>query len=263
MRKALVAVGFLLAAALVASAQTPSARKRPARKAPPKASAPAPEMKVKVAEGRYRLRAGEQGTLQSWDEPWTLYKTRTGFEVNEQWKASKEGFANSINIEVVVVLAPGLYPTEARIGSDVTGNQLACFMTMTEFRCRVMGKESTLPMLGAYNFFLPSPWFLTSIARRAPRKPDSNVTVKLVQMAGMTENGPKLVELSAQVGYVGEDVVEIHGAKVPAWIYEIRGTESPAIVVWLSADGVVLMMQDAAKPDQRMELVEFTKLAPF
>jgi hypothetical protein len=251
---------MLLALSCVAAGQT---AKRPVHKPAARSAAPASPLRTKVAEGRYQLRALNQGTMQSWDEPWTLYKTKTGFEIEEMWRASKEGVANSVNIEVVLTLAPGLYPTEARIGSDLTGNQLRCNMAMNEFRCTVLGKESKLPMMGAYNFFLPSPWFLTSIVRRAPKKPDNVVNVKLVQMAGMSPNGPKLIELSAQVAYVGEDIVELKGAKIPASIYEVRGTESPAIVVWLSADGVVLAMQDAAKPDQRMELVEFTKLAPI
>lgn len=258
-------LAFLLtlccALSLCAAAQ---AKKKPApRKTAPKASVSAAPVRNKVAEGRYLLSTNNQGMLQTWEEPWTLYKTKTGFEVTELWKASRQGSTNSVSIEVLLVLAPGLYPTQAHIGSAVTDNQLNCFMAMTEFRCTVLGKESVLPMLGAYNFFLPSPWFLTSIVRRAPKKPDNVVTVKLVQMAGMTPNGPKLTEISAQVTYVGEDVVELQGAKIPASIYELRGTESPAIVVWLSPEGVVLAMQDAAKSDQRMELVEFTKFAPF
>ncbi|MEO6119694.1 MAG: hypothetical protein ABIP12_03315, partial [Terriglobales bacterium] len=67
----------------------------------------------------------------------------------------------------------------------------------------------------------------------------------------------------AEVVYVGEDQVEVGSARIEASIYEIRGSGGPAIVIWISADGVVLMMQDAAMPEQRMELVEFKKFASF
>lgn len=261
MRPAAMLLALCCLLTLSAAGQT--RRKSAPRKAAPQASAPAATVRTKVAAGRYLLSSSSQGILQTWEEPWTLYRTKTGFEVDEWWKASRQGSANSVNIEVRLVLATGLHPIEAHIGSAATDNQLNCFMAMSEFRCQVMGKESVLPMLGAYNFFLPSPWFLTSIVRRAPKKPDTIVTVKLVQMAGMTPNGPKLVEASAQVTYVGEDVVELQGAKIAASIYELRGTESPAIVVWLSSEGVVLAMQDVSKSDQRMELVEFTKFVPF
>ena len=247
----------------VAEAQK-SKRKRPARKPAAAAkAAPANPVRTKIAEGRYELRAQAGAILQSWEEPWTLYRTKAGFEVEELWKASKQGNPNSVIIDVLLVLAPGLYPTQARIGSDLSPAQLNCFMTMTEFRCATEGREATLPMSGAYNFFLPSPWLLSSIGRRAPKKPDQPVTVKLVQMTGMSEGGPVLSSFEAQVTYVGEDQVEISGLKLAASIYEIRGPTVPGIVVWISAEGVVLMMQDSGKPEQRMELVEFKKLAAF
>lgn len=259
-----LAIAIMLGVALAslsAQAQTKS-RRRPARK--PAAKSPAASVRTRIAEGRYQLRAREGSVLQSWDEPWTLYKTKTGYEVTETWKASKEGYANSVVIDVFLAMAPGLYPTEARIGPDQSPNQLVCSMTMDELRCAAGGKQSSLAVSGAYNFFLPSPWLLSSIGRRAHnKKPDQSVPVKLVQMTGMSETGPILVELGAQVAYVGEDQVEVDGARLPASIYEVRGSDFPAIMVWISAEGVVLMMQDSAKPEQRMELVEFKKFGAF
>ncbi|HUS19924.1 MAG TPA: hypothetical protein VMZ25_09755 [Terriglobales bacterium] len=262
---------LLVSALLCSGSQAQSPRKRPSRKAAtvapkaaPKAAAKATApLRTKIAEGRYELRAHAGAVLQSWEEPWTLYKTTTGFEVEELWKASKQGSPNSVLIDVLLTLAPGLYPTQVRIGSDLSPAQLNCSMTMAEFRCATQGREAAIPMSGAYNFFLPSPWLLSSIARRAPKRPGQPVDIKLVQMSGMNQQGPVLSVFKAEVAYVGEDVVEISGSKVPANIYEIRGQDVPAIIVWLSSEGVVLMMQDAAKPDQRMELVEFKKLAAF
>jgi hypothetical protein len=254
---------MLLIVALLPSALGAQAKKKPpARKTAPAKAAPAP-LRTRVAEGRYQLRAKDGDIMQSWDEPWTLYKTKTGYELTETWRASREGATNSLKIDVFMTMAPGLYPTQVRIGPEQSPNQLDCAMTMTEFRCGVGAKQSSLPMEGRYNFFMPSPWLLASIARRAPKRPDQPVAVKLVQVAGMTPEGPSLVAFDAQVSYVGEDLVEVHQAKVPAGIYEIKTADAPTINVWLSADGVVLMMQDSTRPEQRMELVEFTKLAPI
>jgi hypothetical protein len=252
----------LVALSVLCTGAWPQSPRKKRSSAKPKPAVTAP-LKTKVAEGRYELRARADAVLQSWEEPWTLYKTKTGYEVEELWKASREGSSNSVVIDVLLTLAPGLYPTQARIGSDLSPAQLTCSMAMNEFRCAAQGKQAAIPMSGAYNFFLPSPWLLSSIARRAPKKPGHPVTVKLVQMSGMNEAGPMLTSFDAQVAYVGEDMVEVSGNKLEASIYEIRGGSAPAIVVWISAEGVVLMMQDASKPEQRMELVEFKKLAAF
>lgn len=257
----LAAILLVLVLALPAGAQV--RKRRPVPKKPTAKSAPAAPARAKVAQGKYVLRAQAGAVLHTWEEPWTLYKTRTGFEVEEEWRAAREGAPNSVVIDVLLVMAPGMYPTQARIGSALSPTQLDCYMAMAEFRCTAAGKTSSMPMSGAYNFFLPSPWLLSSIGRRAPKKPDQPVTVKLVQMAGMNRDGPRLVALQAEVTYVGEDQVEIEGRPIPASIYEIRGADVPSITVWISPDGVVLMMQDVAKPDQRMELVEFKKLSAF
>jgi hypothetical protein len=261
---------LLIVLTLFSSAAAQAKKRRPARKTPaPSAAkpatkpAPAPPPRTVVAEGRYELRAQAGAVLQSWEEPWTLYKTKTGYEVEEVWKASRQGSANSVIIDVFISLAVGLYPTQIRVGSDLSPSQLNCSMTMTKFRCVTDGKEASMEMSGPYNFFLPSPWLLSSIGRRAPKKPDQPVNVRLVQMSGMSSTGPVLASLEADVAYVGEDVLEISGNKLAASIYEIRGKNVPAIVVWISTEGVVLMMQDAAKPEQRMELVEFKKVSAF
>lgn len=253
---------FLVLALVVPGVAQTQTKKRPAAKKSAKA-APAIPVRTKVAEGKYVLRAQAGAVLQTWEEPWTLYKTKTGFEVEEEWRAAREGAANSVVIDVLLVMAPGMYPTQARIGSALSSRQLDCYMAMSEFRCTAAGKTSSMPVSGAYNFFLPSPWLLSSIGRRAPKKPDQPVAVKLVQMAGMNPEGPRLIALQAEVTYVGEDQVEVEGKPLPASIYEIRGTDVPSITVWISPEGVVLMMQDVAKPDQRMELVEFRKLSAF
>lgn len=255
---ALLAVVLITCAHAFAQSKT---RKRAAKKPAP--AAPAAPVRTKIAEGRYQLLAREGPSTNSWEEPWTLYKTKTGYEIEEQWKASREGNANTVIVDVSMVFSSGLYPIHVRIGSDLSANRLDCSMTMTEFRCTDGAKQTAMAVSGPYNFFLPSPWLLSSIARRAPKKPDQPVPVKLVQMTGMGPDGPMVVEHQSQVAYVGEDQVEVQGTRYLASIYEIRAPNAPVIMAWLSPEGVVLMMQDAAKPEQRMELVEFKRLGPF
>lgn len=258
-------IGCLLALSLMTGASFAQAkRKAPAKKpAKPAAKKSAAPLRTKLAEGRYELRSQADATLRTWEEPWTLYKTKTGYEVEELWKASRADAPNPVVIDVLLTLAPGLYPTQVRIGSDLSPAQLVCYMTMNEFRCTADGKHSSMAMTGAYNFFLPSPWLLSSIGRRAQKKPDQPVKLKLVQMTGLTASGPSLTAFDAEVAYVGEDQVEVGSARIETSIYEIRGLGGPAIVIWISGEGVVMMMQDAAKPEQRMELVEFKKFAKF
>lgn len=261
----LIAISLFAATAYPHQAIGQTSARKSAKKAPARAKAriPAAPLRTKVAQGRYELRSQAGATLRIWEQPWTLYKTKTGYEVEELWKASRAGDTNEVVIDVLLTMAPGLYPTQARIGSEASPSQLLCSMTMNEFRCAASGRQNAMPMTGPYNFFLPSPWLLSSIGRRAQKKPDQPVKVTLVQMTGMGETGPKLTSFQADVAYIGEDQVDVGAARIEASIYEIRGPGGPAIVIWISPDGVVLMMQDAGKPDQRMELVEFKKFAAF
>src|SRR5205823_12670804 len=132
------------------------------------------------------------------------------------------------------------------------------------------GKDARLEMTGPYNIFLPSPWMLGSIARRARKIPGQSAAIQLVVMTGSEELGPKLVAFPAQVQYVGEDSVSIDTEKIPASIFELRapntgvpGISIPGTLIWTSAEGVVLALQDSDKPDQRIDLVEYKRYGKF
>lgn len=246
-----------------ASSKTHSEKNSGAKNATPTAA-----LRVKVADGRYELVGGNAGT-QKYREPWTLYKTSVGYELQEQWTVASSNAAES-SVDVAINFAAGLYPIQVRIGGENTQRQLTCSMALKEFKCATGGKESKLVMQGPYNVFLPSPWLLGSIARRAKKVPNQSATLQLVMMAGSVEQGPKLVSFPAEVQYVGDDEVSVRGEKIPAAIYElkaintgIQGVTIPGTLIWTSNEGVVLALQDSNKPDQRIELVEYKRYGKF
>ena len=143
---------------------------------------------------------------------------------------------------------------------------MTCSMALKEFKCATQGKESKLPMQGPYNVFLPSPWLLGSIARRAKKIPNQSAPLQLVMMAGSEEQGPKLVSFPAEVQYVGDDEVTVGNEKIPAAIYELKATNTgiqgitiSGTLIWTSYEGIVLKLQDSNMPDQRIELVEYKR----
>ena len=169
-------------------------------------------------------------------------------------------------VDVAISFAAGLYPIQVQIGGRNSAQRMLCVMALKEFKCITQGKESKLAMHGAYNVFLPSPWMLGSIARRARKIPNQSAAVQLVMMGGMEEQGPKLVSFPAEVQYVGDDEVSIGGEKISASIFElkapntgIQGVTIPGTLIWTSGEGVVLALQDSNKPEQRIELVEYKR----
>ena len=260
---ALISCLLLQAMPLFALQTSKPKRRSRARHASTVKKKPVAPLRTKVAEGMYELHHTGPEPSGTWQEPWALYKTKSGYELEEQWKAAKIGNPNSVVVNVFLDLAQGLYPIHAKIGSEVSGNQIDCAMTLNEFKCAAGGKESSLPVSGPYNLFLPSPWLLSSIGRRSSRNPEAPTKVQLVQMAGMGPDGPKLMAFDAEVQYVGDDVIDVGGKKIHADIYELKSADTPAILMWISAEGVVILMQDSQKPDQRLELVEYKKLAAF
>jgi hypothetical protein len=228
----------------------------------PKPQAAAEPAREKVAEGKYELKRRDGNSPESFEEPWTLYKTKIGFELEEQWVVSKDPQTQPMIVDIGVNFAPGLYPIQLRVGGG-SSKELRCSMEVAEFTCETEGMHSKIPMQGPYNLFLPSPWMLSSIGRRAKKVPQQITKVKLVRMTGMTDAGPKLESFDADVQFVGEDQVEVGGAKMDASIVELKAESIPGMLMWMSSEGVVLAVQDSSKAEQRMELVKFTKFVKF
>ncbi len=175
----IVALTFPQVASSQGAPKSASPKKPTSQKAPAASAAPT---RVKVAEGRYEVVGGKADAQNSYTEPWTLYKTNVGYDLQEQWMVASAGGAES-RVDVSISFAPGLYPIQVQVGALNSQQRLLCSMALKEFKCFSQGKESKLAMQGAYNVFLPSPWMLGSIARRAKKIPNQSARVQLMMMA--------------------------------------------------------------------------------
>src|SRR3954464_7240938 len=141
-----VMVAFLCFAAEVdpcsalAQAATPKTKAR--------ATAPA-STRTKIAEGLYAVVGGKPGQQNSYREPWTLYKTPVGYDLQEQWMVANANGGDS-TVDVAISFVPGLYPIEVQIGSEGSARRMLCSMALKEFKCNAGGAESKLAMQGAY-----------------------------------------------------------------------------------------------------------------
>lgn len=253
-------IAFLLLLTVAGWAKTPP-KKKPTSKKPAATAAPA---KVKVAEGRYELIRTDGQPLRAFEEPWALYKTPLGYELEEQWHVGASEKAPEAIIDVHVSFAGGLNPIEVKIGGDDAQRQLLCKAALKEFTCSSGGLSATLTVEGSYNFFSPSPWMLGAIVRRAKKVAGEPTTLQLVRMGGMTESGPKLGNFKAEVSYVGDDEVSVGSVKYPTSIFELKAEgKIPTMLLWMTADGMVLQIQDASQPEQRMNMVELTRYGKF
>jgi hypothetical protein len=236
--------------------------KQKARRPAGKGTAGVPT-KLRVAEGRYELRKLDGPVERTFEENWTLYKTDLGYSLAEEWNVGAGQGQPANVIDVSAEFVPGLHPVKLQIGGDAE-RSLNCALALGEFSCKSMGLEAKLPMEGVYDFFSPSPWTLGSIVRRAKKVPGEITSVQLVRMAGMTPNGPKLHAFKGEVQYVGDDQIDIGGAKYTASIFELKSPGAiPSMLLWLGPDGIVLALQDSTKAEQRMELTAYKKYGKF
>lgn len=150
-----------------------------------------------------------------------------------------------------------LQPVGVRIEGAVASRSMQCNFEMKQIVCEAEGKRVAQPVQGRYAFFLPSPWLVGAVVRRASRQPDAVTPITLVRFLGIREEGPVLGTIEAKVRYVGEDEIEVAGARYQADIFELQPDPYPRLLIWLArGSGMPVAMQDANKPEQRIELVE-------
>lgn len=259
MRRILIALA-MAASVGMASAQSPAPKKKSSARAP--AAAAAAEAPVKVAVGRYELRGAGMAPGRKFEEPWELYRTKVGFELKQWFEVSQNGEPNP-RLEITVGFAPGFFPTSVVLAGENNKNPISCRLTLKLFSCESPTGKSELAMEGPYSFFLPDPWMMGAVVRRARKAPDQPTNVQLVRMAGMTQSGPRLEKLDAVIHYIGEDLVEVAGKRETAHIYELKTERFPALTLWITGDGIVTAMEDSNNPDQRMMLIEYSKTGKF
>ena len=216
-----------------------------------KAKAPVAEVKTKVAEGKYLLSAG---STRVFEEPWTLSRTRLGYQLDEQWLFYSNQAEPTV-IDVSVDMVTGFRPLQIKIGT--AADSVACKIALQEFSCDSKGQTKRLATTPPYDYFSPSPWILSNVVRRVKKDPSVKTTVNLVRIDGADETGPRLSSFAAEVQYVGDDQMAVGGQKYTASIYELHSEGViPGMLVWVSPEGIVLAMQDSTHPEQRMELSE-------
>lgn len=234
----------VIALAVGLAAQT---KRRPTAKA----KAPVAEVKTKVAEGKYLL---STESTRVFEEPWTLSRTRLGYQLDEQWLFYRNQ-ADPTVIDVSVDLVAGFRPLQVKIGT--AEDSVACKIALQEFTCDSKGQTKRLATTPPYDYFSPSPWILSNVVRRVKKDPSVKTKVNLVRIDGADETGPRLSSFVAEVQYVGDDQMAVGGQKYTASIYELHAEGViPGMLVWVSPEGIVLAMQDSSHPDQRMELSE-------
>ena len=251
-------IGILLPSAL---AETSKARKK-RHPAPKKAVA----QKLKAAEGQYAFfsRAGE--LLPDFEEPWTLTKTPVGYDLVEQWKAKNPEDHSRVvaTVDFKVSFAPVMQPLNIRIGNKESPSGIYCSLSLAEFSCTGAEKTTKLNVESPYNFFLPSPWLMSAIVRRATKEVGTFTDVRMAYLAGMSTEGPKLETFKAQVLYKGQESIHTAGQIFLADKYEVQNPgQFPDMKIWVSAEGVTLAMEDSSTPDQRMMLMRYKKYLDF
>jgi hypothetical protein len=93
----------------LASGLAAQTRRRP----PAKAKAPVRELKTKVAEGKYVL---SSESTRVFEEPWTLSRTRLGYQLDEQWLFYRNQTEPTV-IDVAVDMVTGFRPLQVKIGT--------------------------------------------------------------------------------------------------------------------------------------------------
>lgn len=231
----------------LASGSAAQTRRRPHAKA----KAPVRELKTKVAEGKYVL---SSESTRVFEEPWTLSRTRLGYQLDEQWLFYRNQTEPTV-IDVAVDMVTGFRPLQVKIGT--AADSVACKIALQEFSCESKGQTKRIATTPPYDYFSPSPWILSNVVRRVKKDPSLKTKVNLVRIDGADASGPRISSFVAEVQYVGDDQMEVGGQKYTASIYEIHSEGVvPGMLVWVSPEGIVLAMQDSTHPEQRMELSE-------
>jgi len=250
---------ILLIGALLPSAFAQTSK---ARKKRPPAQKKTVAQELKAAEGQYAFFSRAGDLLPDFEEPWTLTKTPVGYDLAEQWKAtnSEDESKAVVAVDFKVSFAPGMQPLNIRIGNKESSSGIYCSLSFAEFTCAGAEKTTKLNIESPYNFFLPSPWLMGAIVRRATKEVGSFTDVRMAYLAGMSTDGPKIETFKAQVLYKGSESIHAAGQTFLADKYEIQNPgQFPDMKVWVSAEGVTLAMEDSSKPDQRMILMRYKK----
>lgn len=227
----------------------------------------------KAAEGEYVMETivqdGNRTEVFTYVELWTLWCTADGYEVESKTNLKYgEEVLGIEGLQLRVRLSPQLHSIVFDFSGTMPGLERRGEMTLEiwpeELRWRAISaidgktENAKLAMEGPYDVFLPSPWSWSSIVRQKEMAPGERTTVQVVYMDD--DNPIDLIPAKLDLEYLGPEMVSVAKQQFEARKFELGpGELSAGLVVWISADGILLAMEDAKKPEQRMELKRFEK----
>jgi len=226
---------------------------------------------LKVAEGEYRMRVATGEANLDLRETWTLSQRSDGsyrVESTMQFRIDKERML----LSSIIDFSPGLRPVQWQAAGWVPGMPKKPGTVTVQFdekavRWKFGTEQVTQEVEGPYGFFgLPMPWFLSDIAQHAPRDPGKPASLRFVWMDDSIDNPIDLLVAEGTVEFLGTERIKMAGRAWEARKFLVKPGELPSMVVWRSKEGVLLAVEDAKKPEQRMELIrykEYRALVPL
>jgi hypothetical protein len=234
-----------------------------------------PGEKVKVAEGQYvmegKVNVGKAVETLRYVESWNLWRLGSEYEAEGEWELRLDSYdAGLENTRYRVRLNRDLHPILVEIFAEGPPKKQRRTMTMEllpkELRWQVTGEgvekkqEAKFAVESPYDVFWPFSWIFSSLARRGRLEEGDTTSAKAIFL---DDDDPiDFILVEASIHYLGEEEIEAAGQKHTARKFRIESSLFP-MMVWTLENGVLAVMEDGNKPEQRMELVRYEKYAEF
>jgi hypothetical protein len=226
---------------------------------------------LKVAEGEYLMRVTMREGKFEVREGWALAQRSDGnykVESTTQFRFDKERML----LRSIIHLSPGFRPAQWQMSGWVPGMPKKSGAMTLEFGDKAVHwkagtEEVTQEVDAPYSFIGPMmPWFLTCLAEHSPRDVGQATSMRFVWMDDSFDKPIDLLVEEGSVEFLGTEQVKVAGRLWNASKYLVKPGALPSLVFWRSKEGVLLALQDAKKPEQRMELIrykEYRALSPL
>lgn len=207
------------------------------------------------------MEVGKQPSQRSVTEKWTMRRTREGnLEVESVLRIEENHSVVSMNL--LLLLTPQLHPLKATLSEAGRGDLIFEF---NEKVFQIKGrKQAKLEIESPYDLFLPTPWFLGSIVRRAKLEMGKTTKTKLILMDGESYD-PRIALMPHEgtVQYLGPEDLSIGKYQINTHKFELDTKALPwTLLVWITDEGIVVAYEDS-RSGQRMTLKNYQKHARF
>ena len=213
--------------------------------------------RLKVAEGTYVMDTESGGEKMKYHEEWVLWSTSQGtYLVESKIRVACDHDNSEFRSEIF--LDSTLRPVSLRIQREIPGlktkDEFALTFTDEGVRYSVGDKEYEEKIQGPYYMYLPFPWFLSAIAVGSTKERGRNTAIQLVWMDDHSDPPIELFPFFGKIRYEGAEQIQVGGQSWNAERFEIAPHPFSPITIWISSEGILLALQDARKPEQRIEL---------